>query len=42
MFKFYKKQIEYYNHTAYVILENEIGLILPTLVTEGKDFLLQC
>ena len=27
--KFYKKQIEYYNHTAYKILQNEIGLILP-------------
>ena len=27
--KFYKKLIEYYNHTAYKILQNEIGLILP-------------
>ena len=27
--EFYKKQIEYYNHTAYKILRNEIGLILP-------------
>ena len=28
--KFYQKQIEYYNHTAYEILKNEISLILPT------------
>ena len=28
--KFYQKQIEYYNQTAYNILEKEIGLILPT------------
>ena len=28
--KFYPKQIEYYNKTAYGILETEIGLILPT------------
>ena len=28
--KFYKKQIEYYNHTVYELLQNEIGLILPT------------
>ena len=28
--EFYKKQIEYYNHTAFEILTNEIGLILPT------------
>ena len=27
--KFYKKQIEYYNHTAYKILQNEIQVILP-------------
>ena len=27
--KFYKKQIEYYNCTAYKILQNKIGLILP-------------
>ena len=27
--KFYKKQIAYYNCTAYEILLNEIGLILP-------------
>ena len=28
--KFYKQQIDYYNQTAYNILQNEIGLILPT------------
>ena len=28
--KFYQKQIEYYDWTAYNILQNEIGLILPT------------
>ena len=28
--KLYQKQIEYYNKTAYGILEKEIGLILPT------------
>ena len=32
--KIYKKQIEYYNHTAYEILQNEIGLILPTFITD--------
>ena len=28
--EFYKKQLSYYNCTAYEILKNEIGLILPT------------
>ena len=28
--KFYKKQIAYYNNTAYDVLTNEIDLILPT------------
>ena len=37
--KFYKKQIEYYNHIAYEILENEIGLILPTFGKRRKRFL---
>ena len=32
--KFYKKQIEYYNHMAYNILTNEIELILPTFPTD--------
>ena len=37
--KFYKKQIEYYNCTAYEILQNEIGLILPTFGRRRKRFL---
>ena len=37
--KFYKKQIEYYNCTAYDILENEVGLILPTFGNRWKRFL---
>ena len=32
---FYKK-IEYYNHTTYEILTNEIGLILPTFPKEKR------
>ena len=36
--KFYKKQIEYYNFTAYDILENETGLILPTFDKGKKRF----
>ena len=39
--KFYKKQIEYYNWTPYEILQKEIGLILPTLAKDRKDFLPQ-
>ena len=34
--EFYKKQIEYYNHTAYEILTNEIGLILPTFPMDKR------
>ena len=37
--KFYKKQIEYYNHTAYEILQNKIGLILPTFGRRRKRLL---
>ena len=37
--QFYKKQIECYNCTAYDILENEIGLILPTFGQRQKLFL---
>ena len=37
--KFYKKQIEYYNCTAYKILQNEIGLILPTFGKRQKRFI---
>ena len=33
---FYKKQIEYSNHTAYKILTNEIGLILPTFSMDKR------
>ena len=31
-----QKQIEYYNHTAYEILTNEIGLILPTFPMDKR------
>ena len=34
--QFYKKQIEYYNHMAYELLTNEIGLILPTFPKERR------
>ena len=34
--EFYKKQIEYYNHTAYKILTNEIGLIFPTFPMDKR------
>ena len=37
--KFYKQQIDYYNQTAYKILQNEIGLILPSLNNRKKRFL---
>ena len=37
--KFYQKQIEYYNQTAYNILQNEIGLILPTFGNRQKRFI---
>ena len=37
--KFYKKQIEYYDHTAYELLQNEIGLILPTFGKRWKRFI---
>ena len=41
--KLYQKQVQYYNHTAYNILQNEVNLILPTLlkVIERKDSYLQ-
>ena len=41
--RFYQKQIEYYNQTAYNILQNKIGLILPQLqkVIGRKDSYLQ-
>ena len=34
--EFYKKQIEYYNHMAYELLMNKIGLILPTFPKEKR------
>ena len=37
--KFYKQQIDYYNWTAYNILHNEIGLILPNFNNRKKRFL---
>ena len=37
--KFYQNQIEYYNWTAYNILQNEIGLILPTFGNRKKRFI---
>ena len=37
--KFYKQQIDYYNWTAYNILQNEIGLILPNFNNRKKRFL---
>ena len=33
---FYKKQVDYYNQTAYEILTNELALILPTFSSK-KD-----
>ena len=35
----YVKQIDYYNQTAYELLQNEIGLILPNLNNRKKRFL---
>ena len=37
--KFYKQQIDYYNWTTYNILQNEIGLILPSINNRKKRFL---
>ena len=34
--EFYKKQIEYYDHTAYEILTHEIGLILSTFPMDNR------
>ena len=41
--RLYQKQVQYYNQTGYNILQNEINLILPTLMnlTERKDSYLQ-
>ena len=37
--EFYKQQIDYYNWTAYNLLQNEIGLILPNFNNRKKRFL---
>ena len=37
--KFYKQQIDYYNQTAYNLLQNEIGLMLPNFNNRKKGFL---
>ena len=37
--KLYKQQIDYYNWTAYNILQNEMGLILPSFNNRKKRFL---
>ena len=34
--RFYQKQIEYYNQTAYNILQNKIGMILPTFTESNR------
>ena len=34
--RFYQKQIDYYNRTAYNILQNKIGLILPTFTKNNR------
>ena len=34
--RFYQKQIEYYNQTAYNILQNKTGLILPTCTENNR------
>ena len=37
--KIYKQQIDYYSWTAYNLLQNEIGLILPNFNSRKKKFL---
>ena len=37
--KLYKQQIDYYNQTAYNLLQNKIGLILPNFNNRKKRFL---
>ena len=34
--QFYQKQIQYYNHTAYDTLTNDIGKILPKFPTDCR------
>ena len=35
--KFYKQQIDYYNWTTYNILQNEIGLFLPSFISNSNN-----
>ena len=35
--QFYQRQIEYYNHTAYDTLANDIGKILPKFPTDNRQ-----
>ena len=35
--EYYKKQIDYYNWTAYEIITNELALILPTFPKQGRQ-----
>ena len=34
---FYKKQVDYYNQTAYEIITNELALILPTFLKQDRQ-----
>ena len=34
--RLYQKQVQYYNHTTYNILQNEINLILPTFTESNR------
>ena len=34
---YYKKQIDYYNQTAYEIITNELALILPTFSKQERQ-----
>ena len=35
--RLYQKQVQYYNHTACNILQNEINLILPTFTESNRN-----
>ena len=34
---FYKKQVDYYNWTAYEMITNELALILPTISKQERQ-----
>ena len=34
---FYKKQVEYYNHTAYGIITNKMASIFPTIIKQERQ-----